>query len=193
MSTFKKAIFIILLITTLPAKAVYPETDTDFSLLPPYCKVKLRSDSKSAEYQAWEKRLGPSFSNVHHYCAGLFTQTIANRMADKNARIHELKSAVGEMEYVHVHSYQNFVLLPKIAFDQGEIYEQMDQPIDAMKKFQQSISLNPKNSQPYIALSNLYIKQNNKNEAIAILEQGLKYKPDSKSLRKHLEKITNGK
>lgn len=192
MSTFKKVIFIILFITTLPTKADYPKTESDYALLPPYCKAR-DSDDHSAEHQAWKKRMGEDFIHIHHYCHGLHSRNLANSTTDRKQKNALLQAAVSEIEYLHEHASPKFSLLPKIAYDQGQIYEQMDLPIEALKKYQQSISLNPKNSQPYLALSYIYMKQNNKNEAIATLEQGLKYKPDSKSLRKQLEKLTKGK
>lgn len=197
MSTFKKAIFIIFFMTTLSAKADYPKSENDFAFLPPYCKARIfqkQVDGQdSAQYKVWMKRLGPDFLHVHHHCAGLFTQMLANRITDKHQRNIQLDQAIKEMDYILEHASPKFGLLPKVSFDQGNIYEQMNQPDKAMQAYQKSISFNPKNPQPYIALSNLYIKQKNKNEALATLEQGLKYKPDSKSLIKQLEKLTKEK
>lgn len=191
MNIYKKAIFIILFIT-LPVKAEFPKSESDFVLLPPYCKARF-GDKKSENYKAWGKRLGHDFLHLHHYCAGLHTLNLANKETDIKERNYKLTTAIGEMGYVLKNASQEFALLPKIYFDQGNIYELLNQPDKAMQDYQKSLSLNTKNSMPYAAMSDLYLKLNNKKEAIAILEKGLKYKPNSKVLRKHLEKLTKVK
>ena len=86
------------------------------------------------------------------------------------------------MDYVLKNVSPTFKMLPKIYYDQGQIYEMMDKTVKAMQAYQQSIKLNPKLPMPYAALSDLFKKQKNNKEAIMILEQGLKYKPTSKAL-----------
>ncbi|PKM13522.1 MAG: hypothetical protein CVV13_00985 [Gammaproteobacteria bacterium HGW-Gammaproteobacteria-3] len=192
MNILKLCVLILLMIGGPTAFAAYPKNDQDFRLLPPYCKAR-SSDSKSPEYQLWQKRLGSGFLHIHHYCAGLFTRDIANRTTNRNDKKSALKVAVGEMQYVFDHASPSFVLLPKISYDQGQIFEQLGDIPKAFQAYQRSIKLNPKLAPPYAALSDLYIKQNNTQDAIKVLEQGLHYKPNSKALLKRMAKLRKTK
>lgn len=199
MNILKLLILISLFLASQWACGAYPGTDADFAVLPPYCKARLRKD---ASYEVWNRRLGPDFLHVHHYCAGLhtrnigdkfYTSHIGDKLRSNNGREEHYTTAIGEMGYVLTHASPTFKLLPKIYYDQGQMYETLGKTVEAMQVYQQSIKLNPKLPMPYAALSDLFKKQKNNKEAIMILEQGLKYKPTSKALLKRMEKLTKDK
>lgn len=157
-----------------------PKTVEDFALLPPFCRAHVHAgypNINQAEATLWAQRLGLGWPHVHHYCFGLFDTT-------KN----KPGAAIAEMDYVMKHS-PPFPLMPRISYDMGKLYEQIGDPNSAMQAYFKSIKLNPKLPMPYAALSDLFKKQNNNKDAIAILQQGLKFKPNSKALLKRLEKL----
>ena len=174
-----------------------PKTDEDFALLPPYCKArKLMEETRYVDpslQKLWMTRLGSDFQHVHHYCWGLFDLYNAHKIFDKARRDELLFSAIEEMHYVQQHAAPQFVLQPKISYDIGQIREELGDNSGAMQAYYQSIKLNPKLPMPYAALSDLFKKQKNTKEAIAILEQGLKYKPKSKALLKRLAQLSKEK
>lgn len=171
-----------------------PKTDEDYALLPPYCKVAQGAPNhEDPSAKVWGERLGDGFSHVHHYCWGLFDVSNAYKTFDKASRNGLLGAAIREMQYVQRNAPPTFVLQPKISYDIGQILEELDDNAGAMHAYYQSIKLNPKLPRPYAALSDLFKKQNNTKEALAILEQGLKYKPKSKTLLKRLALLSKAK
>lgn len=191
MKLLKTFVFLGLLLISQWAHSDYPKTEADFMLLPPYCKA--RKEGRGPNYDLWQKRFGPNFLHMHHYCSGLHSINLARKTFDHKLKSHILETAIKEMETVQHEFSPDFMMQTKIYYDLGNIYEIQERNNDAMLAYQQSIRLNPKLAFSYSALSDLYKKQNKIAEAIEILKQGLKYKPDSKSLKKHLEKLTKGK
>lgn len=194
MNFLKQALIIGLFLSSQFAYAVYPRSEADMMVLPPFCKARLAPDrDKDPGYQEWMKRMGPNFIHIHHYCAGLFTMGLADKSFDKAEKVSHLNAALGELTYVVQHSTKPFKFLPRVIYDIGQAYEKLDNTTEAMKAYQRCIEMNPRLPIPYAALSDLFKKNNNKSDAIAILEQGLKYKPKSKSLLSRMEKLGQGK
>ena len=171
-----------------------PKSEEDFAQLPPYCKAQQWAGYQNIDPSAaklWQARLGDGYPHIHHYCFGLFDLNNAHKIPNKADRTFLLEQAIGEMRYVQKAAPPTFVLQPKISYDIGQILEELDNFSGAMQAYYQSIKLNPKLPRPYAALSDLFKKQNNTKEALAILEQGLKYKPKSKALLKRLAQLSN--
>lgn len=165
-------------------------------VLPVYCKFTQGAPNHFTDPSAtkmWSERLGDGFSHAHHYCWGLFDVSNAHKTFDKASRNGLLGAAIREMQYVQRNAPPTFKLQPKISYDIGQILEELDDNAGAMHAYYQSIKLNPKLPLPYAALSDLFKKQKNSKEALAILEQGLKYKPKSKALLKRLALLSNEK
>ncbi|MDD5580258.1 MAG: tetratricopeptide repeat protein [Methylobacter sp.] len=192
MNILKATLFFFLLSISQWAHTAYPKTDYDFALLPPWCKAKL-GDVSEAERKLWERRIGPGWIHVHHYCAALFTLNLSYKVTDRNQLPEIYKVVVGEIAYVEKNTSPKFKLWPKMQYDKGQVLEKMNDTAGAMRAYQESIQANPKLPLSYAALSDLYKKQKNNKEAIVILEQGLKHKPESKVLLKRLAILSKGK
>lgn len=145
-----------------------------------------------SERKIWAHRIGGGFLHVHHYCAALFTLNLSYKVTDRNRLPKIYNVVLGEIGYVEENTSEKFVLRPKMLYDKVQVLEKLNN-IGGIQAYQQSIKLNPKVPLSYIALSDLFKKQNNTKEAIAILEQGLKYKPNAKVLIKRLAKLNKGK
>ena len=167
-------------------------SEAEFALLPPLCKARYASD-KDPSNQEWLKRLGSNFIHLHHYCSGLLKVNLADKQSDKNEKMSGYTSALGEFNYVIRSVSPDFKLLPRIIYELGQTYEKMGNTPEAMRAYQRCISINPRLPIPYAALSDLFLKQNNKKEALLMLEQGLKFRPNSKSLLKRMDKLNKGK
>ena len=82
MNILKLLIIISLLLTSQWACGAYPGTDADFAVLPPYCKARLSPlGDKDPSNQLWNRRLGHDFLHIHHYCAGLHTRNLGDKIA----------------------------------------------------------------------------------------------------------------
>lgn len=177
------------LINPVNVNAEYPKTDLDFALLPPYCKARSSGDTSSL-YKQWERKLGPDFLHIHHYCAGLHTLNLAFKENDKTQKNYLINVAISEMDYIPDHASEKFIILPKLYYDQGKAYEMMTKDDKAIESYEKSIKSNPKIAMPYAALSDLYKRKNMLEKAKEILNMGLTNKNDSKLL---LEKIKDFK
>lgn len=185
---FHSSVLSIFLLFSTSAFGAWPKSDADFSRLPPYCKARSSGD-KSQLYQTWKKRLGSNFIHYHHYCAGLHSINLANSSISKDEADKFRNEALKQIEYVLTHGKPDSLLMPKILYDRGQILERLGNNAEAMRAYQKGITLNPRLAPLYAALSDLLMKQNNKEEAVAVLKKGLHYKPDSKSLKKRMEKL----
>ncbi len=185
------------LILLLPLPTVanrFPKTESEFAKLPPICKARMqetkaRRKDNNSNYYLWRKRLGSDFIHVHHYCAGLNILNKSWGVTDSKNRDSMLKSAIGEISYTQKHTSPKFFLQSEMAFSKGSILILLNNSVAAHKEFRKGIQLNPKYSRNYSALSDLYKKQGNIEEARYILEQGLTYSPKSKGLNRRLKKL----
>jgi len=191
---FKKyLLFITLSLVVIKASAEYPKTDFDFSLLPQYCKAKLKPSSP-AEVKKWSKKLGHDFGHTHHYCAALHSlrraKNIFSTTPDKaQYKRHLLGVAIGEIDYMEDKASPSYILFPHIYTTKAEIYLESKQPAAAIEYFNKAITANKKFTKPYALLSDYYVEINNKKGARKILEEGLKYSPKSKHLNRRLNKL----
>ena len=194
---YQKILFFIILLlcfNTKIALAGYPETTSDYMLLPPFCKARA-SNSSTPNYKKWEKKLGHDFLHTHHYCASLHSLRIARSMFPSNRVEQQDKKGLlafvfDNIKYMEGHAKSTYVLFPHIYTTQAEAYLEAKQPLQAIKYFNKSIQANKKFTKPYALLSDYYKSIKNKKKAISILKEGLKYSPKSRALNKRLAKLS---
>ncbi|MBE0437705.1 MAG: tetratricopeptide repeat protein [Methylomicrobium sp.] len=180
---------LLLMLIILDANAEFDVSDTELAMLPPYCAARY---GKTSPEQAalWQRRIGKNWIHMHHYCHGLRALNNSMLSTDKNKRTEHLNRALNQFDYVLEHGSKRFPLLPELHAKKGEAYVRLNQTGQAVKEYNTAISINPKYTKAYAGLSNLYRKQNQKQEAITILKKGLKYNPNSKVLKLRLQKLT---
>jgi tetratricopeptide (TPR) repeat protein len=188
-----KLFWVILLssILIIPAGylAAFPKTDADFALLPPYCKARY-GKTNSADAENWKRRIGRlGWVHIHHYCSALDHRNKANMASDEETRIKELRGAIGGFTYMQENAPRDFILQPEISTQKGRVYLRLNQDGAALKEFYDAIKLNPKYVPAYSELGDYYIDHNEPEEAKKILGIGLKQNPNSKSLKRRLDKI----
>ena len=185
-------IFISLSITSFNSLAIFPKTDKDFSLLPPYCKAILKPTS-NAERDSWSRRLA-GIGGPHHFCAALHSynhsQHIPRNEEGRTYKTFMLRTVLNEVAYVEGHSQnKKHALFPKIYLLKAKAYADLGKTADALIYFEKSIAANKKFVHGYLALSKYYQKIGNKQKALVIVEQGLKYKPTSKGLNRRKKEL----
>ncbi|WJW74450.1 hypothetical protein QVG61_07950 [Thiohalobacter sp. IOR34] len=173
----------------MAVRAEFPKTEADFSLLPPYCKVKMRQPRQSPEWRMWSRRLAGGFNHIHHYCAALHSINLANRSKRAQRRKELLTSAYKDMVYVEEHAARNFVLRPEILVKKGKVLERLGKAGEAVTAYQQAIRLNTKYSPAYIALADYYKSVGKRDLALDIVEKGIEQAPRSKGLRRRLREL----
>jgi len=168
-----------------------PKTDADFARLPVYCLARHKKKGDPVQRKMWKKKLGSGFLHLHHYCYALHYMNKSHNVSNKKANRDALGAALKEIGYVERRTSEQFYLRPEMAYKKGTIYERLGNHSAAMKEYLRGIALNPRVPALYSALSDLYKKAGDNKEAMNVLKQGLRYKPNSKSLNKRLIRLKN--
>ncbi len=184
------------LISTKCAFAVKPfaASDAEVAVLPKYCEVKLRKERPSYEQQHnyWSNIFGKDdWNNMHHYCYALYHINRYYSELRPADRRHYAKVAINNLDYVINRATPNFKFLPEILVKKGTILSSIGEKNKAIMLFNDAIRINPKYAPPYKKLSQIYIDNNQFNEAKSILEKGIKNIPKSKSLKRRLRRLKN--
>ncbi|HHH38462.1 MAG TPA: tetratricopeptide repeat protein [Sedimenticola sp.] len=179
----------LLLLISLPwiAAGKYPKTDTDFSLLPEYCKARYNR-LPPGDVARWKRKLGRDFIHVHHMCAGLHTLNLAGRASSEKQKAELLNSAIGAFNYVQRNAAPTFILQPEVAYRKAQAYERLGQVPEALREYRRAISLNQGISRFYVDLARLQYRNGEKEAAVETLTQGQKKRPHSRLIKKYLDK-----
>jgi hypothetical protein len=107
------ALAVSLLIAPMAAQSQSKDmTDRDFSLLPTFCKTRLRGSPE--EWKPLVARLGrDTFEDIHHFCFGLYFQNKARFAFKKTDKAHFWRRSVGEFDYVLRHWPPNEPMRPE--------------------------------------------------------------------------------
>lgn len=171
-----------------------PPTDAEIALMPPYCAAKYDLDKpgKHVDYRYWIQAIGPSFGDVHHYCDALmhFNRYYKSRNAED--RKFFLKNALDNINYMFSHALPTQprdVLLPEMHFTKGKVLLVAGRDFEAAREFLQAIQLKPDYAAPYAALADFYLKIGKKQDALKILEEGLRQVTASRSLVRRYQEL----
>jgi tetratricopeptide (TPR) repeat protein len=163
-------------------------TPAEMPRLPDYCQAKFNLQRGSPVWNSWYSRLGESFNDIHHYCAGL---NYVNRYwgarstRDKN---FYLERAVAGMDYLVKSHKPDFPLRAEMYSNRGEVYKLMGRPGEAVKDLNQAVASDPRMVRPYLQLADIYVKGKSASRALETVSEGLRHVPDSTALqRRYLE------
>ena len=177
---------------TSTGHAVRPQnvSSGEIAMLPAYCidtegfmHGPENSASQSPRAPEWVAKMGRSFWAMHHYCWGLvnFNRLRFGR-ADTNNKRYFAKQIADEYRYVIEHSTPNFVLLPEIWARIGEASLLAGDIGGAMDAYAKSRSIKPDYPPAYVQWAEFQMNNNRRDEARALIEEGLKNIPGFKPL-----------
>lgn len=186
MSFIKYFVFSIVIMWVFPVSSagkytVYPMSELELSMLPPFCQVWGKNDEAGTD--AWVAKL--KIPNIHHLCKGLnhVNQTVINSNHDK--RQHHAKAGIGEFTYVIEHKNNNsFPLKAYVLTNRAKLYGVLGENQKAIEDFNAALNENPKFDKVYFELAEFYKKNNKVDQARRIILDGLERIPDSKLLNK---------
>jgi|GEM_PF-1064697 tetratricopeptide (TPR) repeat protein len=168
---------------------IYPMTDLELTMLPPYCTPWQKGDEAATD--AWVKKL--SIPNIHHLCKGLNHLNHAIIITDKTQREYQLNPAIAEFSYIIDHAtvkgLLHFPMKGFVLFNRGKARELLGDKTTAISDYQLSIKENPKFTRSYAALFDIYLSNGKKDNAFKLLEKGLKHSPNSKLLLKKKKQL----
>lgn len=164
-----------------------PSSEKELAMLPPYCKARIKGGADEA---FWKAKFGPSgWGHLHHYCSGLNQINKANLATSTEKRNEYLQGAINGFEYQLKHGKPDFILLPELHTLRGDSYFRLGDPSSAITEYNKAIKVNPKYTKSYIGLSKVFANMGKNKQASDIIKQGLKQKPNSRSLKRQLKKV----
>jgi len=190
-----RAILLIMVGLSIPwhnLAAASVEWKQNTQLLPQYCKDRAKG-FQSSEFSKWRRTFGEAYINMHHYCDGVYAEHKARGSLDQLKRDRWLGIVVHEMRYVSNSCQTRCVLYPELHTRWGWALGEQGQLADAVQHYQLAIKAKPKYMLAYAQLSDLYVKLNQPNEALKVLESGLEAKPGSRMLQRRLQKLETPK
>lgn len=164
---------------------VYPMSELELTMLPPFCQVWAKYDEKGTD--AWIAKL--KIPNIHHICKGL--NHVNHTVIEQNQEsvFHNAKTGASEFTYVLNYETQHgdhsdFPLKAFVLTNRAKMYVITREYEKANADFTAALKVNPKYDKIYYEMANYYLKINDKDKAKEIIKEGLRNIPDSKLLNK---------
>lgn len=165
-------------------------TDNEIALLPPYCidTEGFKYGPKGAPNQSpkaayWESVMGPTFWALHHSCWAKIALMRSYRSGiSPQKRNSLLESAIADYSFVLKRAGPDFVLLPEIYTNIGDLELQLQRYKRANDAFELARKVKPDYWPAYSHWADYLIKSGKKEEARALLKTGLEYSPQAKVL-----------
>lgn len=165
-------------------------TEPEVKQLPNYCMVKSREmkGDKGARSEGMAL-MGPQYSNVHHYCFGLnYLNRYYRNIGSRDAGSY-LSFAITELTYMVEHMVPNSSIGAEIFLNRGIAYSLAKNDVKAMSDLQSALSLDPKLARAYIALADQFAKLENRDKALDVVTEGLRYLPDNRALKRRYDEL----
>ena len=149
--------------------------------LPPFCAVRLNGTQGSPEWNSWRSQIGENFLDIHHYCFALVAVNRYWGARNPADRGFYLQRALNNFNYIIEAAKPDFTLRADVYSDRGNLFKLMGKPGDAVKDFNQALSINPRNAKPYLQLADLYMGSKDTTRALET-GQGEIYRPGKSPL-----------
>ena len=185
----KIMLLLVLLAIAISTKAADQQaTIEELKMLPSFCVYKHRDYRSPESKKKWQKTFGELWGDMHHYCWGV---NFRNRAAkSKNERGFNLNQAVDNIDYTLRRTPKDHFYRPQILLDMAKAKKMQKKYDEAIVLDEEAIALKNDFIPAYLDLSRLYKKLGDKKKAKEVIELGLKYKPDSKVLKKKLKRLS---
>ena len=189
MNKFKLSLGFILLAPLFSSTALaddYLITESEARRLPPFC-LGLSIGNFEIKAQVLRQDIPVPGRDASHFCHGM-KSIIRGDRGDKKG----YEDAVKEFEYIQGRSatISENELLDSASLYKAEALGKLGKTGPALQEYNKAIQLNPYYHQAYGRLADFYLKLGKKQEALDTVNTGLKYSPNSKGLRKRLQKLT---
>jgi tetratricopeptide (TPR) repeat protein len=129
-----------------------------------------------------------NFEDVHHYCRGLNDLYEGSR-ASEDKREYWFNEAVREIDYVLQRTDLSFVLRPEMYYKKGVALMTLGKPIEAVEMFTAALRTRSDYEPAYLSLSQYFERAGDMAEAKRLVEEGLRWIPDSTHLTQRLTEL----
>lgn len=169
-------------------------TDEDFALYPGFCRAKLTEEPKE-EVERWKRQLGnDNFLHMHHYCFGLRAMTLAySNYSNKKRRREYAMDVIRNMNYILSHTRKDFFMRSEALVNLGRGYQLHDDKEAAKKAFQAALKLKPDAVDAWVALSDMFYDNGQRDEALKVLEDARTHAGDHRKIMLRIEQMQKKK
>lgn len=167
--------------------------------LPEWCKYTMELPSSSDEKGAygdprgapWVAEFGKHrFEHLHHYCRGLDRLYEGGRVLNDESTRHGLfQDAVRECTYVLDRTDDTFTLKPEIYYKRGVALMALGKRVEAVENFTAAVNIRPDYEPAYVSLSQFFERAGDRAEARRLIEEGLRWVPQSTQLTARLAEL----
>ena len=141
----------------------------------------------------WKSVMGETFWAMHHYCWAIVRlNRMDGQLMTANQRAHAYDAAVSDFQYVLNHAKPDFVLLPEIYWRMGDAQFKKGDIGAALNYFTRSREAKGDYWPAYAGLADVMAKATRRDEAIALLKEGLETAPGAAALQERLNKLQAG-
>ena len=168
-------------ISTVNAATYSEPTAAELRLLPPVCTARLGPKNQVTKFQE-------PFHNTLHYCMG---RTFLNRYYSSFNRgdaATNLKLASDEFGYLVEHWYPDYPAAD-IFLHRGIVLSLMKKNVEAIADLTKALTYDSRSVRTYLTLANLHDNQKQQKKALEVVTEGLRYVPDSKSLKQRYKEL----
>jgi hypothetical protein len=181
------AAFSVSLAVPVPALAGPPPniTQHETAVLPAFCKDTQTWPGGNPDGMARGKaRYGEVFWHFHHYCYAMVWLLRADRHSNTAMeRRGLLVSSLDDLDYVLKYLPPDYFLLPEMLTMRGRILFRQGNYADAIIELNKAIEQNRAYWRAYSELAKCHEALGNRQAAIEVVREGLKFSPESKVLQ----------
>lgn len=180
---------VLAILIAVQAHAAPLVTPAEMATLPNYCAESEASptyERYGVRWKYWTARMGPTFNKIHHYCWGL-VEMMRVRALHKGAgqeKMAGLRRAVGEYNFVIVGAIKPFPLMPEVLLKRAEAAVMMEDWSLAYASYSDAWKLKPDYWPAYLGWAEVLNKVGKRDDARAILLEGLSQSPTAEPLRR---------
>jgi hypothetical protein len=191
------------LLLALPVSANISGLTFDFkevAPLPPYCmytdtfRTRVPGGTNMQETRKWRDLIGDPFRHMHHYCFGLVRlnkATFENNTPFMKNRL--LRLATGDFTYSIEATDPRHRLMPEFLTKRAEALFRLGNNVLAVPDLKRAIELNPQYWPPYVLLSDIHKAAGEISAAREVLEKGIEFSPESRTLKEKLAELNGAK
>ncbi len=148
------------------------------------CKIYLR------EYDVSKIPNVRDRGHMHHYCDCLRFTNRAHKFPRSDKRFtNNINEALDGCNYVIKKVSEQFYMLPDVYVARGKAHAAAKKDSLALQDFLKALQLNQGFEPAYIELIKYYRKAGDKKTALMYATEGLKHNPDSRPLKRRLERL----
>jgi len=186
-----KRLLILFLISFIPS-AHAELSVSDLALMPKYCHGTQAIRTLSQDPQPIQNYIsiyGNSYTHLHHYCGALVTINKYQFLQDKLLRESKMRYALTDIQYSIDRSDLDFTFLPDMLAAKARVLSILSRNNEAILVLKKAIEIKPDYVPAIAQLSDFFVNQGDKSQAIKVLETGIDNTERATSLIKKLEKL----